>query len=242
LSRSGPNNGPTVAGYPADVTTKIREHLEEAIALRPDYPESYSLLAFVSLVTNKGVDESIASLKKMLISLPGRHDLTFMLAQLYLEKGDGKLAREMLEQVVKSSSDEQVRNDAAGLLAQISSIENAKAETTAEDEKQPAPAIAGSAPVVTETTSKIEPPPDASSYLREVLRHPAAGETQLQGKLLRLECDAKGIVFVVQDGATLLRLRAASFDDMELTTYDTSVKGEITCGERKPVNTVVIMS
>ena len=240
LSRSGPNGGPTVAGYPADVVAKIREHLEKAIALRPDFPESYSLLAFVSLVTDKGIDESIASLKKLLISLPGRHDLTFMLAQLYLEKGDGKLARETLEQVVKSSADEQVRNSAAGLLNQISSFEKAKSETAGEEEKQPAPAPVKADKVVTETVNKIAPPPDPSSYLREVLRQPAAGETQLLGKLLRLECEPKGIVFVVQDGASLLRLRAASFDDMELTTYDTSVKGEITCGERKPVNAVVV--
>jgi hypothetical protein len=27
---------------------------------------------------------------------------------------------------------------------------------------------------------------------------------------------------------------------MELTTYDTSVKGEITCGERKPANSVIV--
>ena len=73
-----------------------------------------------------------------------------------------------------------------------------------------------------------------------MLRQPAPGETQSQGTLVRIECDAKGMVFVVQDGATLLRLRAAGFDDIEITTYDPSVKGEITCGERKPANTVVI--
>jgi hypothetical protein len=76
--------------------------------------------------------------------------------------------------------------------------------------------------------------------LREVLRPPAAGETQLQGRLLRIECDAKGIVFVVETPAGLLRLRTASFDEIELTTYDTNVKGEITCGERKPVNVVIV--
>ena len=62
----------------------------------------------------------------------------------------------------------------------------------------------------------------------------------MQGTLLRLECDAKGIVFVVQTDKGLLRLRSASFDDVEITTYDTSVKGEITCGERKPANVVVV--
>jgi FimV-like protein len=240
LSRSGPNGGPTVAGYPADVSAKIREHLEKAIALRPDYPESYSLLAFINLVTRKDIDESIASLKKLLVSLPGRHDLTFMLAQLYLEKGDGKLARELLEQVAKSSAEEDVRQGAASLLAQISSIEKAKDEAVAEDspdDKKSAPALVSAAPVVSETRT---PPPDPSSYLREVLRQPEQGETQLQGTLLKLECEGKSIVFVVQTGTALLRLRAASFDDVELTTYDTSVKGEITCGERKPANAVVV--
>lgn len=222
LSRSGPDGGPIVAGYPADVAAKIREHLEKAIALRPDYPESYSLLAFISLVTRKGIDESLVSLKKISASFPGRHDLTLMLAQLYLEKGERKVAREMLEQVVKLSGDEQVRQDAAGLLSDISNFDKAKKED-AEDEKQSAHAVT-----------------DPSSYLREVLRQPRPDETQLQGTLVRIECEAKEMVFVVQTGATLLRLRAPGFSDIELTTYDPSVKGDLTCGERKPANAVVI--
>jgi FimV-like protein len=235
LSRSGPGDGPTVAGYPADVAAKIRGHLEKAIALRPDYPESYSLLAFISLVTRKGIDESLVSLKKISATLPGRHDLTLMLAQLYLEKGDDKLAREMLQQVVKLATDPAVQQDAAGLLSQISSGEKGK-EVVAEDEKQSSHA-AGADQAITE---KPGPPPDPSSYLREALRQPKQGEAQLQGSLVRIECDAKGMVFVVQTEATLLRLRATGFADIELTTYDPSIKGEITCGERKPANTVVI--
>jgi tetratricopeptide (TPR) repeat protein len=78
LSRSGAGDGPTVAGYPADVVTKIREHLQKAIDLRPDFPESYNLLAFVRLVTGEDVDDSIASLKRLLVSTPGRQDFAFM--------------------------------------------------------------------------------------------------------------------------------------------------------------------
>jgi tetratricopeptide (TPR) repeat protein len=239
LSRSGPGGGPTIAGYPADVAAKIREHLEKAIALRPDYPESYSLLAFVSLVTGKGIDESIMSMKKITASLPGRHDLTFMLAQLYLEKGERKLAREMLEQVVKLSADEEVRRDAAGLLSDISNFEKAT-QKAAEDEKQSAHAAADENQVIIQPSNKPSPPPDPSAYLREALRPPKAGETQVQGTLARIECDAKGMVFVVQAGATLLRLRATGFSDIELTTYDPSMRGDISCGERKPANVVVI--
>jgi hypothetical protein len=73
-----------------------------------------------------------------------------------------------------------------------------------------------------------------------VLRKPEAGETQLQATLIRLECDAKGIVFVIQTDKGLLRLRTASFEDVEITTYDPGVNGQITCGERKPANVVVV--
>src|SRR5262249_22138275 len=163
-----------------------------------------SLLAFINLVTRKGIDESIVSLKKLLVTLPGRQDLAFMLAQLYLEKGEGKIAREMLEQVVKSSADERLRQDATGLLAQISSIEKAKEEHSEED-KKPEPPATSTDQVVTETTNKPAPPPDPSRYLREVLRQPRPGETQLEGMLVKLECDPKGIVFVVRAGTALLR-------------------------------------
>ncbi len=127
-----------------------------------------------------------------------------------------------------------MRRDAMGLLSQLSSFERAKQETV-DGEKQSGPAAD---PVVTET-DKPALPPDPSSYLREALRQPAPGETRLQGTLVRIECDADGLVFVVQTGATLMRLRTASFIDIEITTYDPSVKGELTCGERKAANAVV---
>ena len=47
-------------------------------------------------------------------------------------------------------------------------------------------------------------------------------------------------MFVVQTPSGLLRLRTASFDDIELTTYDTSVQGDISCGVRKPENKVIV--
>jgi len=76
--------------------------------------------------------------------------------------------------------------------------------------------------------------------LREVLRTPGAGETQLQAKLVKIECEPKNIVFVVQTANGLLRLRTETFDAIEITTYDPKVAGEITCGARKPESVVVV--
>ena len=254
LSRQ--SEGGTVSAYTPEMSAKIKTHLQQAIKLRPDFLESYNLLAFVSLVTGEGLTEAIDSLKDALKVSPGRDDFVFTLAQLYSRMGDYKTSKQLLEQLAKSTSAEDyIRQSSASLLKQLQDIEDRAG--TYDQLKQPRnsnsgpPVLVNAGPATTSSsatssTSRPAPVPaptpaaDPSSYLREVLRPPAAGETQLQGRLLRIECDAKGIVFVVETPAGLLRLRTASFDEIELTTYDTNVKGEITCGERKPVNVVIV--
>lgn len=61
----------------------------------------------------------------------------------------------------------------------------------------------------------------------------------MQATLVKIECEPKGIVFVVQTANGLLRLRTESFEDIEITTYDPKVAGDITCGARKLENVVV---
>lgn len=231
LSRTAPDEAATGAGYSSEVAAKIREHLQKAIALRPDFPESYNLLAFVNLVTGKDIDETITALKSVLSTSPGQHNMKYMLGQLYLHKNEFTTARDLLEQVAKSNADEQTRLHAESLLTQIRSVEEQKARAEA------SAAAGGPTSIVTVDmeTPKEEQPQDPSRYLREVLRKPAAGETQLQGTLIKIDCDAKGIVFVVQTPAGLLRLKTASFENIDLTTYDPKVQGEITCGARTSV-------
>lgn len=254
LSRQTPESE-RVSAYTPEALTKIREHLQKAIALRPDFSESYNLLGFVSLVSGEDMPEAIDALKKVLKGSPGRHEFSFTLAQLYARSGDYKTAGQMFEQLIKSNADEYLRRNSQVLLDQIRDIEE-RANTFVDHLKRSSnggpPALVNVGPESTANNTgggnSTRPAPtappaptDPSSYLREVLRAPAAGETQLQGTLLRLDCDAKGIVFVVQTENGLLQLRTASFDDVEITTYDTKVQGEITCGERKPANRVVVI-
>ena len=166
------------------------------------FPESYNLLAFVSLVTGEKIDEAITSLKKLLSSSPGRHDFMYMLGQLYLHKGDYKAAREMLEQVAKSNADEEARQHSQSLLNQLSAVEQQRAQQKALDEEAKraetsergpqSPAVFNSDSMQTSPAA----PDDPSQYLREVLRKPEAGEMQLQGKLVKIECEAKNVGFM----------------------------------------------
>ena len=240
LSRNAGEDAP-VTGYAPEVAAKIREHLQKAIALRPDYPESYNLLAFVSLVTGEGIDESIASMKRVLSVSRGRRDFMLMLAQLYMRKQDFKTARGFVEQVMKMNAGDQEQQHAQQLLNFINSYEAAQAQVEEMNKRGPTIVVeqsvkGGTAP----RQSAPQPPPDPSSYLREALRKPKEGETQLQATLVKIECGAKGIVFVVQSGTGTLRLLTKTFDDIDMTTYDPRSGGEITCGPRKPESPVVV--
>src|SRR5438270_5646269 len=68
LSSLSMNQYRVVSSYPPDVAATMRAELKKAIALKPDFPESYSLLGFVNVVRNEEVDETIDLLKRALKS------------------------------------------------------------------------------------------------------------------------------------------------------------------------------
>jgi tetratricopeptide (TPR) repeat protein len=242
LSREGMDAAQTVTEYAPETARKIREELKKAIALRPDYPETYSLLAFVSVVNGDAVDESVDMLKQALEISPGRNNLAFMLAQLYLRKEDYKTGREILERLSGNNGDPQIRQQATSLLTQLASREEEIARFEAL--RKAAGANGSGPPRHTSSAGANEgnpvEPPDPSSDLQAALRTPLAGEEQIQGALVQIECDAKGITFIVKLDDRTLKLRTDSFAHVGIVAFTTEVSGEIRCGPRKPENTVVI--
>ena len=236
LSRSSVEDSLVSHGYSSELTAKIREHLRKAISLRPDFPETYNLLAFVSLVTNNQVSESIELLKKQLQVMPGRAEFKFMLAQLYARNDDYKSAQTLLEELAKGK-DEELARRAQLLLTQVARMQEFS-------EKRKAAGIAGPITTVVNSAtgnSATDAPQDPSSHLREVLRKPAANETQVQGTLTRIDCAPRGLlVFYIRTDKGMLRLSAPNFEGIVMTTYSADAQGDITCGPRKPENMVVV--
>lgn len=242
LSREGNSDMQTVMGFAPETVTTMRSHLKRAIELRPDFPESYSLLAFVNLVAGSQLNETVELLKRALAGSPGSNDLVFMLAQVYMRKEDFKTARQLIDKLA-SSSDEEFRQRAQGLLAQLVSAEEQLARIRAINEQLSAESRKPS--VITESddadgqadaVEKFDP----ADALREALRKPAAGETQTQGTLARIDCDAKAITFVVRINQRLLKLSTDSFRKVDLMSFSEDAGGQVTCGVRKPENNVIV--
>jgi tetratricopeptide (TPR) repeat protein len=231
LSREVMIEGQPVHDFPAETARRMRTELLRAIELKPDFPESYHLLAFVNLVTGEQLDESIVMIKRAVALSPGSEEFLFVLAQLYIRKQDIEGARKVIEPLAATGADPQIRARAASLLASLSSMQEALARFRAGSEERAADVV-----VDMQTDTNTDP----ASYLRDALRKPAAGERQVQGMLVRIDCDGKGIIFTLKSGNGLLRLKTASFEEIDITTFAPDVAGEITCGVRKPENAVVV--
>lgn len=226
LSREGVNDVQLLTSFAPGTVEKMRSELKKAIELRPDYPESYSLLAFVNLVAGSELDETVALLKRALIISPSRNDLVYMLAQVYLHQGNFDDARAQLERIVADNVEAELRQRAQSLMVQVGIRE-----------RQARYRLAQSASgTETEMTEGLEPPPS----LHDVLRKPRAGEMQVQGTLVRVDCDGNGITFVVAVGERELKLKTASFRKVNLKSFSVDAGREITCGARKPENNVVV--
>jgi len=183
----------------------------------------------------------VALLKRKLTSFPSREDFVFMLAQLYMRKEDFAAARQLID-TLSNSNDPELRHRADGLRSQLVWLEKElpriRATTGADSDSGSSSDTQNSRDVNGAVVIVHEVDPDA--VLRESLRKPATGEIQTQATLMRIDCDAKGITFVVKIADRFHKLSTDSFSHMELITFTADAGRQVTCGLRKPEDNVVV--
>jgi Tfp pilus assembly protein PilF len=237
LSREGVNGG-MVTGYSAENLAKMRAELKKAIELAPGFPGSYSLLAFVNMVANENLDESITLLKHALQLAPGRAELALMLGEVYMRKEDYKSAKQWLEPLANSASATVEREHARSLLNTIETIERASAAPPASE--APVESSGGKsapdAPALRHSNEgnegEIQPETQAPQGFGAVgPRRKQPGETQARAQLLSVDCSRQGVTFTFKltDGRTL-KLQTADMTKVKLISYVQEVHGDMTCG------------
>ena len=238
LSRPAENETTLTLGLAPETAAKARAALKNAIALRPDFHDSYNLLAYVNLVMGTDIDETIELLNGVLARSPERNDHRYMLGQLYMHKDDYKQARPLLERVAAGNLEANVRSHAQKLLGVMTEIEELEVK---KEEARRARGFATSngnqAQIGAAANQAVN---DPSADLREVLHLPTTGEARVAGVLMSIDCEANGLVFVVKTQERTLRLRADSFQQVRRVSFTADVRGTITCGARKPENPVVV--
>lgn len=242
VSRDGMDSANMVRGYSPDAAEIMRAELKKAIALKPDFPGSYSLLAFVDMVTGEQLDEAIELLKRALALSPGKQDLSLQLAQIYLRQQKFDLARQTLEPL-RNARDRRHQQQAVMLLDSIKRYEGQISQfngSGASNESGPPPLRRKEDTSTTANDEKEEAPQSESDYLREALRPLAAGEQRVQGTFLKLDCDNKGVAyFSIQAADRVYRIRSTALQRVQLTAY-TPAPANVSCGPRKTPENVVL--
>jgi tetratricopeptide (TPR) repeat protein len=134
LSRDGMSDGGVASHYTPESVREMREALDKAIRLRPDFPESYHLLAFVDLVTGEQVEEGVRLIQKARALAPGNEHYALVLAQLYLRQEKFDEARRAAEPLARETAEPATRALAQSVLASIKNYEEQLARFKAERE------------------------------------------------------------------------------------------------------------
>lgn len=226
LSSLGMNEYRVVSSYPAEDASIMRAELKKAIALKPDFPESYALLGFVNLVRNEEIDETIDLLKGALSLARGNNRIVFTLAQLYMRKAKFAEARQLLEPLALDSPDAQIRKQTEGLLEVAK-----RAEGFQEIAKDGTTGSTSAAETVSGPTLTTAPAvSDLNLALAAALRKPQEGESRVQGILTAIECNAKGIIFEVRVEDRFSRFHTDSFDHVKFSIFTRDAMMELDCG------------
>ena len=236
LSREGMDGNDFIKEYTPDNAALMRAELKKAIELNPNFTESYSLLAFVNMVRGEELDASLDLLKKALALSPGRQDLAFHLAQIYMRQQKFDLAKQTLEPL-REAKDRQLKKQTEALLKSIKDYEDAMA---AYNSAPDAPTLQRREDKPDDVVTE-EQPRSASDYLQDALRPVEAGEQRVQGLFIKLECDNKAVAyFIVQVAGRVYKIRATSLERITLIAYTKEAGGQLGCGTRKTPENVVI--
>jgi tetratricopeptide (TPR) repeat protein len=255
LSREGMSESGFTPGYTAERAQEMRESLHKAISLRPDFPESHHLLAFIDLVTGENLEEGVQLLTRARALAPGNEHYALVLAQLYLRQEKFDEARKTAELLTRENADPSLRAAAQSVLASIKNYEEqvksykAAREAAEKSNDEAARKNNGGEPRLllreeveagSQTTTRPQGKSDDelaaeafASALNDALRKPLEGETRVRGVLTRIECGPKGLVFVVKADERLLRLSSSDFSSIHIIAFTPDAGRELSCGPRR---------
>jgi len=255
LSREGMDQNNFIRSYPPETAQTMRAELRKAIELAPQFAESYYLLGFINLVTGEELMDTTPLLYKAQSLVPGRHDFTLMLGQVYLRRQQFAAARKVLTALVnKSGVEAEMRAQAQSTLSTIAMMEEQAARLKAEglelvtEPGSGAPRLkrrgqetdAGkNSPAGARNETAADTVGGALGSMKILIPKRTDG-TQVRARLIRIECLNGGrAVFHVKIDNRMLKLHAGDFGAVKFVSFAPNVGSEINCGARQAAELVI---
>lgn len=231
LSREGRDEFGYTTGFDKATAAKMREALRKAIAINPAFTESYELLAFVDLVNNEELDDAVAHLQTALKYQPGNQRYALRLAEIYSRQLKLAEALEIAEKIARTSDESDVKSRAASLLSQIAQRKEFEERNAAEIKRResasksagglsgpPRLIQGGKRPTEAEMAKQV-----AEAHLRSInesLRVPGGADARIIGRVQKIDCRKRPIVYNVKTATETFNLTSADFAALELSSFD----------------------
>lgn len=234
LSRESMDENNYFRGFPDDSTVKMRASLRRAIELKPEFPESYGLLSFISVVRNDEIDESIKYITTALKLSPGNEDYILNLAALYSRKELFNEAKSYADAVFQSSTEPSTRARAQSILRNIESFRQYSEARKAAGDRQGVISgerrmiITSDKPLTEEDIEKLRAKAQAEA-MNDALRKPKDEEKRVLATLSKIECGSGSITYTANQGTQVLKFTSKDFQGLHLMTFVASFDGEFGC-------------
>ncbi|MGQ0542820.1 MAG: tetratricopeptide repeat protein, partial [Blastocatellia bacterium] len=245
LSRESMDEQNWVSGYPDEIAKSMRDALNKAIELSPTFPESYRLLAFISIVRNDRLDEAVGFIKKAIALSPGNQEYQLHLASLYIRKDEFDQAKKIADAIFATAQEDDVRSHAESVLRNMDVL-RAQAERRKEFEAREAKNGGRTYIIVDQDKPLTEAEIEAmkrkaeAAALNSALRKPKPNEKRMLVHLTAIECKGSSIFFAAKENGSAVRFTAKNFAGLDLTSFVETENTEIGCGAIKKETWVII--
>ena len=240
LSREGMDEFGYVQKFSELTAAKMRDALGKAIALKPSFTESYELLAFVNLVNNEKLEDSVNLMKQALKYQPGSQRYLIRLAELLFRLNKLDEASAMAEKLVRTADGNEIRTRGQSLIERIGQKKDydrmvaeriALAKASGRDMNLSP----------TGETIAVEDPDANLRSINQALRKPEAGEQRVIGVVQKIDCRAVPILYTIRSGAETFVLRTQDFQSLTLNDFASELKdGQVGCDSNlSAYNTVI---
>jgi tetratricopeptide (TPR) repeat protein len=238
LSEQGMSEFGFVSEYSAALANKMRESLKKAIVLNPDFPQSYELYAFVSVVRNENIDEAIEYLNRALRIAPGNQQYQIRMAELLMWKEDFAVARRIAQKIAKTAGEPELKVYAENTLERINDYEGQM--YSARNPRRRPPHITDR--ILTEEELRVLREQGLIESLNMMVAKPQNGEKRILGSVTKIECQPQAIYFTVKADNNIFQLKSDTFETVNLTAYSQEMgNAKFGCGELKQQNLAVIV-
>jgi Tfp pilus assembly protein PilF len=238
LSREGMTDYGFVSGYTTTQAARIREALDKAIKLNPNYPESYNLYAFVNYVRNESLDQALEYINRALKFAPGNQQYQTRVAELSMLKKDYGKARNLARKIFETAPDERLRVYAKNLIYTIDTYES-QMESLKNPFRRRLNDVTDK-PLTEEESARLNWLALLTG-INENLRRLREDEKRVLGYITGIECSPNGIEYSVKTADQTLKLRSETFDTLMLMTYTADERGgQIGCGARSKSSFAVV--